>query len=104
MDRDIRFDFKDSTPDPAKIKPEELAARGQGSLVIPESGDYEFIVRSENGVRLWVNDSSRPLIDAWVRSGAGTTEQRGTIRLLGGRAYPLRLEFFKSKEAKEKTA
>ena len=46
---------------------------------------------------------TRPLIDGWVRSGVGV-EQRGTIRLLAGRAYPLRLEFFKSKEAKEKTA
>ncbi len=31
-------------------------------------------------------------------------ELRESIRLLAGRAYPIRLEFFKSKEAKEKTA
>src|SRR5262249_34932460 len=42
--------------------------------------------------RLWVNDPKVPLIDAGVRSG-NDTEFRGSIYLLGGRAYPLRLEF-----------
>jgi hypothetical protein len=69
----------------------------------PETGDYDFVIRSQNGARLWVNDRKRPLIDAWVRSGK-ENEQHGSLRLLGGRAYPIRLEFFKSKEAKEKTA
>lgn len=36
--------------------------------------------------------------------GAGVIELRESIRLLGGRVYPLRLEFFKSKQAKEKRA
>jgi hypothetical protein len=103
LDAEIRFNFKDSSPEPDKIKPEEFAARWTGSVLAPETGDYEFIIRTENGARLWVNDTTRPLIDASVRSGA-TNEQRGSIHLLGGRAYPLRLEFFKSKEAKEKTA
>src|SRR5262249_15166788 len=51
--------------------------------------------------RLWVNDASKPLIDAWVRSGSDS-EYRATIRLLGGRAYPLKLECFKS--PRDKTA
>jgi cytochrome c553 len=104
LDAEIRFDFKDSSPDPAKIKPEEFSVRWQGSVLAPETGDYDFVLRVENGARLWVNDTVRPLIDAGVRSGAGVTERRGTIRLLGGRAYPIRLEFFKSAQAKEKTA
>jgi Protein of unknown function (DUF1592)/Protein of unknown function (DUF1588)/PA14 domain/Protein of unknown function (DUF1595)/Cytochrome C oxidase, cbb3-type, subunit III/Protein of unknown function (DUF1585) len=103
LDAEVRFDFKDSSPEPAKIKPEEFAIRWQGSVFAPETGDYEFIVKTENGTRLWVNDTTRPLIDGWVRSGIGI-EQRATIRLVGGRAYPFRLEFFKSKEAKEKKA
>ncbi len=103
LDREVKFDFQAGSPD-AKIKPEEFAIRWQGSIFAPETGEYEFLVRTENGMRLWVNDTTRPLVDGWVRSGAGKTELRETIRLLGGRAYPLRLEFFKSKQAKEKTA
>jgi cytochrome c553 len=103
LDAAVKFDFKDGSPDTEKIKPEEFAVRWQGAVFAPETGDYEFIIKSENGARMWVNDVTRPLIDAWVRSGK-TVEERGTIRLLAGRAYPLRLEFYKSKEAKEKTA
>jgi hypothetical protein len=102
LDPGIKFDFKTNSPDP-KIKPEEFSIRWQGSVLAPVTGDYEFIVRAENGLRLWVNDETKPLIDANVRSGK-EVELTGTIRLLGGRAYPIRLDFFKSKEAKEKTA
>jgi hypothetical protein len=102
LDAELRFDFKDGSPD-AKIQPEEFAVRWQGSVLASETGDYEFVVKSQNGVRLWVNDMAKPLIDGWVRSGT-EIELREPVRLLGGRAYPLKLEFYKSKEAKEKTA
>jgi Protein of unknown function (DUF1592)/Protein of unknown function (DUF1588)/PA14 domain/Protein of unknown function (DUF1595) len=102
LDAQVRFNFKTDSPDP-KIKPQEFSIRWQGSVMAPETGDYEFILRTENGAQLWVNDLKKPLIDAAVRSGK-ENEQRATIALLGGRAYPLKLETFKSKEAKEQTA
>lgn len=92
----IDFDFGDGSPD-EEIGVEEFSIRWEGSVFAPETGDYEFVMRTENGARLWVNDNETPLIDAWVKSG-DQTEYRGTIRLLAGRAYPLRLEFFKFKE------
>lgn len=97
VDRTIAFDFKDSSPDPDKIKPEEFSSRWRGSVFAPDTGEYEFIVKTENGARLWVNDDQKPLIDAGVKSG-DDREFRATIWLLGGRWYPLRLEFLKSKE------
>jgi hypothetical protein len=75
---------------------EEYSARWQGSLLAPDTGEYEIIVRTENGMRLWLNDNERPLMDRWVKSGSDT-EFRESIWLLGGRVYPLKLEFFKSK-------
>src|SRR5690606_28537579 len=50
-----------------------------------------------NGVRLWTNDDETPLIDAWVASGQ-VNEHRATVKLIGGRLYPLRLNFFKYKD------
>ncbi|MFO0902761.1 MAG: DUF1592 domain-containing protein [Pirellulales bacterium] len=97
VDRAVKFDFGESSPDAEKIPPAEFSAKWQGAVFAPETGDYEFIVRTENGARLWVNHPQQPLIDAWVRSG-NDKEFRQTIRLLGGRTYPLRLEFFKFKE------
>ena len=76
---------------------EEFRATWQGSLLAPETGEYEFLVRTENATRLSVNDKVRPLIDALVKSG-NDTEYRGSAHLLGGRIYPLRLEIARSKE------
>ena len=97
VDPEVRFDFAKGSPDAEKIPPKEYAARWQGSVFAPETGEYEFIVRTPNSARLWVNDTKTMLIDAWVQSGKDP-EHRATIRLLGGRAYPIRLEFAKGKD------
>lgn len=94
----IDFDFGEATPDAERITTNEFAMRWQGSVIAPDTGDYEFVVRSQNGFRLWVNDPAEPLIDAWVNSGSEATDHQATLRLLGGRAYPLRLDYFKYKD------
>jgi hypothetical protein len=76
---------------------QEFRANWQGSLLAPETGEYEFLVRTENATSLRVNDKARPLIDAMVKSG-NDTEYRGSQYLLGGRVYPVRLELSRSKE------
>ncbi len=102
----VQFDFGKSTPDFDKLKSDELAANWQGSALAPETGMYDFIVRTEHSTRLWVNDLKKPLIDASVKSGSDT-EFRGSIFLLGGRTYPVKLEFSRAtlgvrKDSKEK--
>jgi hypothetical protein len=96
-DASVMFDFGQTSPDPERIDAEEFAIQWQGSVIAEDTGDYDFVVVTPNGVRLWVNDMREPLIDAWVVSG-DQTEHRGTVRLLGGRVYPLRLDYAKSKE------
>ena len=103
IDPVVQFNFGEASPEAGKIDAAEFGIRWQGSVIAPDTGEYEFNLRTENGARLWVNDDDRPLIDAWVKSG-DDANHRETVYLLGGRAYPLRLEFFKSKEAKEKNA
>jgi len=90
VDPEVRFDFGTSSPDPEKIEPKEFAIRWQGSVLAPETGDYEFVVRTPNSVRLFVNDLRQPMIDAFVKSGSDD-EYRGSIRLLAGRRYPVRM-------------
>jgi len=103
VDPVVQVNFGTSSPDPS-IKPEEFLIQWEGSVLAPDSGEYEFILLTENGARLWINDPRTPLIDAAVKSGKDVTDRRESITLLGGRVYPLRLEFFKSKEAKEARA
>ena len=97
VDRQIIFNPEPGTPDADLIATgtNEINVTWRGSLIAEESGEYEFIIKTPNGARLWVNDEDEPLIDAWVASGKAD-EYRATLRLLGGRAYPLRLEFFKA--------
>jgi hypothetical protein len=97
IDPTVRFDFGVESPHPAKLEAHQFSIRWQGTVLAPETGEYDFIVRTEHAARLWVNDLKRPLIDAWVKSGSDT-EHRASLFLLGGRAYPLRLEFSKAKQ------
>jgi cytochrome c553 len=97
IDPAVQFDFGEASPDAEKMEADQFSIRWEGSVLAPETGDYEIIVRTEHATRLWLNDNDRPLIDAWVKSGKDT-EYRASIFLLGGRYYPLRLEFSKAKQ------
>src|SRR5438045_698099 len=64
-----------------KFAPQQFSVRWEGSVLAPETGVYEFVVKCDHAVRLWVNDTKKPLIDAWVKSG-NDTEFKGSIFLL----------------------
>ena len=99
-DAKVEFDFGQASPLADKIDPKEYCIRWQDAVLAPDTGEYEFTIKTDNGARLWVNDMRQPLVDAWVKSG-DETEHRQSMMLLGGRVYPLRLEFFKSKDGKQ---
>jgi hypothetical protein len=74
-------------------------------MILPEeTGVYEFVVKTRNGVTLWVNDHDRgeesggKTIDGWVAPNNDVREETGSIYLIGGRPYPIRLDFFTHKE------
>jgi mono/diheme cytochrome c family protein len=96
-DPEIRFDFGTASPVPDKMPSDSFSIRWQGSVLAPETGEYEFTIRTKHAARFWINDLKHPLIDAYVKSG-DDTEHRASMSLLGGRVYPLRLEFSKAKQ------
>jgi hypothetical protein len=96
-DGEVNFDFGEQTPDPSKHDGNEFSIRWEGSVRAPETGHYDFIIRTEHAMRFWVNDNNRPLIDATVKSGSDN-EYVASMFLIGGRAYPLKLEFIKAKQ------
>lgn len=101
IDPRIQFDFGEEVSpgtDEFRLHFEEFAIKWSGSLLVEETGDYEIRVKSQNGVRLFLNNDSKALIDAWVSSGPDVREHKETIRLLAGRAYPIRVDYFKFKE------
>ena len=122
VDPEIKFQFGTSSPIPEQDALKDVAEEMAASPVAPRSladrsghsrkssgstgrdrcsrrrpASTSSCVKTENATKLSVNDLRRPLIDALVKSGSDT-EYRGSIYLLGGRAYPIRLEFSRSKE------
>jgi hypothetical protein len=113
VDGRVDFDFGEGSP-AEEIAADQFAIVWQGALVTQDTGYYEFRIRTQNGARLYLNrDASQrlrklrddspvagqaALIDAWVSSGE-MREPEARVFLLGGRHYPLRLEFFKYKES-----
>ena len=99
IDPQVNFNFGVEGPDPERFEPNRFAIRWMGSIVPPETGMYEFVVRTEHSAKLALNTAwyEPPLIDAYVKSGT-ETEYRASIFLLGGRAYPLKLEFSKANQ------
>ena len=112
VDPRIDYDFAENPPVEG-IEADQFAIIWEGCLKAKTTGFYEFRLTTENGARLYLNndqtgsrkrlrdDSSAAgqsaLIDAWVSSGK-LRESTGRTFLLGGRKYPIRVEFFKYKE------
>lgn len=94
----VAFHFNQDSPDNSKLISSEFNNRWDGCVIANETGIYEFTVKTENGVRLFINDDEEPLIDGWVSNGPKVREEKKTVFLIGGRAYRLILEHFKFKE------
>ena len=111
VDATVDFDFGAGLPDvipkpkkDAKRKnnleydPNEFSIHWSGGLIAEKTGVYEFVVKSNNGFKLFLNDRRTPLIHQWVN--AGNDEYRARVHLLGGRVYPIRVDFFRFKDKK----
>jgi mono/diheme cytochrome c family protein len=100
VDPQVAFHFGADSPDKEKMEAEQFQDSWSGSVVAQETGVYEFMIRTENGARLWINDMSEndALIDAWVSAGPKVREEKKSLYLIGGHAYALRLDHFKFKE------
>jgi hypothetical protein len=57
-----------------------------------KSETYTFFVRADDGVRLWVN--GQLLVNQW--KDQGTTEYSGSIALVAGQRYDIRMEYYEN--------
>ncbi|MEM8943725.1 MAG: DUF1592 domain-containing protein [Planctomycetota bacterium] len=112
IDSRLDFDFGAGSPD-GEIASDAFAIVWQGSIQTRSTGYYDFRIVSPNGVRLYLNTGAAQsrgklrdddsatirarLIDGWVSSGESRA-LRGRVFLIGGRRYPIRVEFFKYQE------
>ncbi len=86
IDRQINFDWGFSGP--AGLT-DHFSARWTGFVMIPADGTYEFLVKSDDGARLWIND--KLIINNWSTHPEGT--DRASALLQKGPAS-IRLDYF----------
>lgn len=89
----------DRPPTPNSREPAGFSAQWRGTVFADETGDHEFIIRTPNSVRVWINaepdlrSGSEPTLDINV-STPKDPDHRVTLRLLGGRAYPIAIDYW----------
>lgn len=90
VDATVDFDWGLFSPDLTQIGPDTYSVEWNGYVTAPADGDFTFSTVADDGVRLWVNNTS--VIDDWQDHQA--TEKTGTIRLNVGKKYPIKLQYY----------
>lgn len=90
---DASIDFNwDDAPPASDFPKEGYSIRWTGSIVAPESGDYEISITSDDGMRLIVD--SKTIVEDWGEHAAKTTT--GTITLRKGEKASIRVEYYQN--------
>jgi RHS repeat-associated protein len=89
FDGPIDFDWGSNAPD-ASMGSDTFSVRWTGKVEAPTTGKYFFYTISNDGVRLWVNNTL--LIDEW--NDHAQTEHSESIMLDAGVKYDIKLEYY----------
>jgi cytochrome c553 len=95
VDSEVSFDFGVKAPGDKPFDLYNFSISWDGGIIAPESGVYDFILRTDQAATVSINDLTKPLLDGRVRS-ANEKEFRGSVFLIGGRAYPISVTFTKT--------
>ncbi|MEM6472113.1 MAG: PA14 domain-containing protein, partial [Planctomycetota bacterium] len=95
----IDFDFGREAPIEG-VSAEEFYIHWSGSLRPVHTGRYEIVVRSTCSMTMKFGNRDRVLIDNHVQS-EGKTEFRRSLNLIGGRQYPIYIDFTQRKRKTE---
>ena len=90
-DHRVNFDWGPYAPAP-NLGVDTFSARWSGTVQAQFNETYTFTARSDDGVRLWVNN--KLVIDNWRNQSP--TERSGTIALQAGVKVPIRLEYYEN--------
>jgi hypothetical protein len=90
---DASVDFNWAGASPASgISADNFSVRWTGQVSPRHSGATTFYTVSDDGIRLWVN--GQQLINNWTNHGP--TENSGSIALVAGQKYEIKLEYYEA--------
>ena len=90
VDAVVDFDWGTGSP-AAGVGVDTFSVRWTGEIDAPAAATYTFYTMSDDGIRLWVNNTL--VVDNWTDHPP--TENSGTIALAAGRV-PIRIEFYEN--------
>jgi beta-glucosidase len=91
VDKQVDFNWASGAPDP-KVPKDHFSVRWSGKITAPVTGQYQFTVATDDGVRLFVD--GKRLINWWQDHGE---EQRSaTYNMEAGKSYDLRMEYYEN--------
>ncbi len=91
VDPKIYFDWLHAAPS-SSMGVDNFSIRWTGYIVPRYSENYTFYTYSDDGVRLWINNSL--IVDKWNDQGA--TEHTGTIVLQANQKYSFKMEYYEN--------
>jgi phage-related protein len=95
VDPAIDFDWGSGAPQ-AGMGVNTFSVRWTGRIMAPTTEVYTFYTVANDGIRLWIN--GQLVIDDWTTHRT-VTESRGTIALVAGQAYSIKVEYFENRHA-----
>jgi len=93
IDPNINFNFGADGPGNG-FGADTFSIRWTGFIVPRYTQSYTFYTTTDDGVRLWVNNLTTPIINQFVDQG--TTTWTGTISLVANTVYPIRMDFYEN--------
>jgi len=90
LDKVIDFSYGNNAPN-EELTRDTFSIRWEGQIYIPKDGDYTFITKSDDGVRLWVDGTQ--IINNWTNHSV--VEDSGTVSLTQGKV-DIKLEYFEN--------
>lgn len=91
VDSQVYFDWGTGSPHPY-LAVDNFSVCWTGFVTPVEGGDYTFYITSDDGVRLWIDNTM--VVNQW--KGQSPTEYSATATLSAGQPYPIRIDYFEN--------
>jgi beta-glucosidase len=89
---DKQINFLWTNPPMQDIPKDNFSARWTGLIKVPKTGSYEFLIRGDDGYRLYIDD--KLLIERWQDQTANN--ETVVTKLEAGKIHTVKLEYYQS--------